>query len=178
MRRFASTVALALIVVAFTACGDDDPAADEVPPDLLVEYDWIEGSVPPPYHYEYVIEIDLSGASSITMIPDYPGDDVPRWYEEFTPSDTDLFTLWGVLVDEGAFRSSWAKDPEPPVGGSSARTTITSSAGDADIPRFSKSGSDQAAAERIHEAIESIVPATTWDDLLSRRQAYEDDYES
>ena len=49
---------------------DDDEA---VPADFHLVYNWAEGSLPPPYHYAYVIEVEADGAGVIRMTADYPG---------------------------------------------------------------------------------------------------------
>ena len=176
MRR--SVTLLVVVVLVAAACGDDDgPAADEMPADFVADYSWIEGSVPPPFHYEYTIEIRADGASQITMIPDYPGSDVPEWTVPLDIGDSGLASVWRAVVDNGVFTRSWDEDPMPPVGGSSARVLVTADGTTVSIPRFLDSSADTAAADRIYRTIEQRVPPEVWDDLLGRRQAYEDAYE-
>src|SRR5690554_3169233 len=54
-----------------------------VPADFQIEYEWHEGSLPPPYHYEYTIRIGPGAQGEIVFLPDYPSDDTPVWTEPF-----------------------------------------------------------------------------------------------
>ncbi|HUT36408.1 MAG TPA: hypothetical protein VNE39_23175 [Planctomycetota bacterium] len=51
------------------------------PADFGFRYDWREGSLPPPYHYEYTISVSPEGEGTIVFRPDYPEHDVPAWEE-------------------------------------------------------------------------------------------------
>jgi hypothetical protein len=68
-----SLVALLLVLVA--GCGaqvqgdpSGDPTAGAMPADFTGEVTYANGSVPPPYHYEWRVEFDTSTAS-ITWSP-------------------------------------------------------------------------------------------------------------
>ncbi|HMP41352.1 MAG TPA: hypothetical protein PKA05_13295, partial [Roseiflexaceae bacterium] len=79
-----------------------DPALAQRPADFALVYQWREGSLPPPYHYEYDIELQPSGLGEIRMRPDYPADGVPLWIESFSLSDSQLDSLYQVFVTQGA----------------------------------------------------------------------------
>ena len=56
---------LTLLPLALLACslfGPKGPDMTTRPADFSALYHWSEGSLPPPYHYEYSIYVDSSGA--------------------------------------------------------------------------------------------------------------------
>ena len=50
---------------------------------FTITYRWCEGTVPPPDYYEFAIQIGPENEGQIRFSPDYPGDDTPRWVENF-----------------------------------------------------------------------------------------------
>jgi hypothetical protein len=162
----------AALLIGCTSQGAAGPA----PADLLVTYEWYEGSLPPPYHYEYSIKLQADGAGEVTMIPDYPGEGVPVWSEPFSVSRPELNTLFGVMVAEGLFRENWQAMEAPPVGGSSEQLTVVAEGRTVKIPAF-PIRTQQERAEAIIGALRDVVPTTIFADLEARRAAYEAEHE-
>lgn len=174
MKRFSILLLLAGLVVG---CGDDgwpDPGA--IPDDFGVEYSWYEGSVAPPYHYEFDIDLARDGTGTIRYRPDYGSD--PEWAETFAVTEEDLEYVYSVMFDAGVFSRSWLEDPEPPVGGSVAGMTVTAAGETHEIPLDLAAASDREAMVVVYGAIEELVPLDVWRDMEERRGDFMDGYGS
>lgn len=144
---------------------------DTRPGDFTVLYEWQEGSLPPPYHYEYTIDIQPDGQGEVTMIPDYPSDTVPTWTEAFTVEQAKLDELYQLMVDKGMFSTKWQAQDMPPVGGGSDSLTVTAQGSDFHIPYFVIVRQATAASE-IVSAVAALVPREVWDKLDAQREQY------
>ncbi len=169
-----SRLSLLLPLFALLACSlfsPEAPAVDTRPDDFSARYDWYEGSLPPPYHYEYSIVIEANGAGTVEMAPDYPSEGVPVWTETFTLEPAALDALYQQLAAQGAFTTQWREEDDPPVGGSHFSTGLTANGETVEIPSFVVA--NQAAAQgQISEALVGVVPQDIWDRLEAQRQQY------
>jgi hypothetical protein len=150
---------------------DTPPLVFMIPSDLHLEYSWREGTVPPPYHYEYRIELDASGNGEILFRPDYPSEGPPEWREHFTVSLEELEALCRRIVEEGILGRQWEPipDEEAPVGGELESMRIMENARAHEIPSAIVDG---ARVEPLYRLIRSLVPETIWQSLMDRRGAY------
>ncbi len=139
--------------------------------DYSLRYSWREGSIPPPYHYEYDILFDSTGKGSVVMIPDYPRGDVPRWTEPFAVAPEAARALHASMEAEGLFTHSWPALDRPPVGGSHASLSVTAGDREVEIPNFVTPERQEHAA-RIYDAIRALVPQALWDKLEAQREGY------
>lgn len=160
-----------LIFFVLAACAQQDSALATRSEDFNVVYEWQEGSLPPPYHYEYTITVTPDGEGTIVMTPDYPAEGVPVWTETFALEPAHMDALYQLLVSNGLFHNSWQQESEPPVGGSSQSIVITAHGREITIPTF-VSAAQQEAASRIHAAMEALVPETIWAQLNAQREQY------
>jgi hypothetical protein len=153
------------------ACGAD---LSEGPPplDFQLRYDWREGSLPPPYHYEYSIVLNPNGSGMIAMVPDYPGPGVPVWEEPFSLTPNERDQLHDELISQGLVRERWREQSSPPVGGSFATLTVIRDGRTIELPAFPIE-EQRAQAEAIFSAVEAIVPQAIRDDLQRKRAEYE-----
>jgi hypothetical protein len=158
----------ALLLLAACATGAEGPP----PADFSLRYDWREGSLPPPYHYEYTITLAADGTGLMTMVPDYPGPDAPVWEEPFTVPPEEVDQLHDLMVEQGLLRERWREADDTPVGGSSASLEVTRDGKTIQIPSFPPDGQRERAAA-IFAAVEAIVPQAIRDDLERRRAEYE-----
>lgn len=172
---FTALVGLTTAMGALTACASD--ARGPVPDDLLVRYEWREGSLPPPYHYEYSIRLQSDGAGEVTMVPDYAGDEVPVWSEPFSVSREQVAQLYGVIVDRGLFSQTWRELEDPPVGGSSEMMSVVANGRIVTIPAFLPPD-QRERAEDLYAALRSLVPTAVFAGLEARRAAYVAEHES
>jgi hypothetical protein len=168
-------ILLSLTLFACSLLNPGTPTVDTRPNDFSVVYNWYEGSLPPPYHYEYTIFIAADGAGTVTMIPDYPGDDVPIWTETFALDAAALDALYAKVAAQGAFTTRWREEDDPPVGGSHFATSLTAHGETLVIPSFVPSG--QAAAQgEISDAIVAAVPPEIWAALEAQREQYVEEH--
>jgi hypothetical protein len=158
-----------LSVSWLTGCGTAAPAG--APDDFALAYAWQEGTLPPPYHYSYLIVIDADGSGTLTLTPDYAGPDVPTWVEPFQLSSEERDALYAALVAQDLLRERWRADPLPPVGGSSASLQITANRRAIALPPFVVAA-QQSRVAAMHELVEAQVPEAIWTKLLAQRDAY------
>jgi len=159
---------IALLLLA--ACGSG--AVSGPPTDFSLRYAWREGSLPPPYHYEYNITLAADGSGAMQLVPDYPGPGVPVWEAPFTLSAAEVEQLHARLIAQDLVREGWQALDTPPVGGSSATLEVRHDGRTITIPAFPLERQQRRAAASF-AAVEAIVPQTIRDDLEQRRAAYE-----
>jgi hypothetical protein len=186
--------AATLSTFALAACsqigGDTTPVAsvqtkptktpgDEMkarPEDFSVSYEWRAGSMPPPYHYEYSIQIGPGEQGKVVYRPDYDSDKVPTWTEPVTVTKQHLADLYGIVMDRKLLREKWGNVQDPPVGGSVQWAEIVSGGKTYEIPRHLQ-GFQQDAAATLYDAVKGLVPQETWDKLEAQREQYVKDYQ-
>lgn len=181
----------AAVALAIAACapgqpgtpGGEDPGTQPAPvvvpeelrmrpDDFALEYRWAEGSVPPPYHYEYVIRLEPSGEGQVVMWPDYPREGVPEWTESFSLSADELDALYETMVSEGLLTEEWTESDEPSVGGPTSSLEATAHGRQVEMPDSLETGVQMSRAAAIAEALRASVPEAIWSDLEARREAY------
>jgi hypothetical protein len=141
------------------------------PDDFSLRYEWREGSIPPPYHYEYSISIKPDGRGQVVMVPDYHSDQVPIWTETFRLQPTELDALYASLTEQGLFRQVWQAPHRLPVGSSSQTLVIVAQGKSIVLPDYVVP--EQApAAKAIYATVIELVPKSIWTELYARRAEY------
>lgn len=155
-----------------SACAPPTPAPPETrPDDFRVQYQWWAGSMPPPYYYEYRLEIEPGGSGWIILTPDYPAEQVPTYTENFSLTPGQMDDLYASLVSHGLFRQDFHPEPDPPVGGSTS--LLTAAAGGREVLVYSYTVERQRQqAEALAETVRGAVPQEVWDRLEQKRQEY------
>ncbi len=143
-----------------------------MPKDFSLEYTWIEGSMPPPHHYEYTIAIDSAGHGTVTYHPDYPEHRKPPWVEKFDVSRERLETLY-PRIRELVLDRKWKEQSDPPVGGSYSWLRATGGGRSASTPTHPIDGE---ALPKLYDEIRGLVPKAVWDDLSARREKFVREY--
>lgn len=143
------------------------------PNDFSVLYQWKEGSLPPPYHYEYRIELSSSWQGKVIMIPDYPSVAVPIWTEAFVAQSVALDKFYQLMIDEALLTNIWQAQSSLLVGGSSESMTVTANGTIITIPAFILP-QQASAATNIFTALKALVPQVIWDKLHVLRKDYID----
>ncbi len=143
------------------------------PSDFTIGYVWQEGSVPPPYHYEYVIRIDPEGRGEIVFYPDYPSHDAPCWVEAFSVAEASLNELHALIVEHDLLHRDWPEARERTIGGSQEWLEIVS---DGESVRLPSRASGDEGTFAIYALIRGLVPKAMWKVLMSRREQFERDY--
>jgi guanosine-3',5'-bis(diphosphate) 3'-pyrophosphohydrolase len=147
------------------------PLSATLPSDFHLEYAWREGTVPPPYHYEYRILLDASGNAEVLFRPDYPSEQPPEWSESFTVSLEELQGLYWRIVEGGILGRRWEPipDEEALIGGELESMEIVENGRHHQIP---SSIVDASRVESVYQHIRSLMPETIWQSLMNRREAY------
>ena len=141
-----------------------------VPGDLTLRYKWCEGSVPPPDHYEYAIEIG-PGGGRVDFCPDYPAEGVPVWGEEFRVVAGELESLHKLLIDKRMFREKWTEIENPPVGGSLEWLEISAQGARFSVPSTIE---EAETVREVYVAIRALVPDNVWAGLMARYERYQE----
>ena len=161
---------LFFVVVAGCASGAlPNGFMDTRPDDFDVLYEWREGSLPPPYHYEYQIHVAASGSAEITLTPDYPANNVPRWTETFTIPASQLDALYRRMLQLGLLSTAWRTDTHASIGGSSESMTVRAQGRQIELPVFVGPVHAPRASE-MYSALRALVPDALWDKLKMQLQ--------
>jgi hypothetical protein len=173
MKRL-SNLLLTLLAVSCIGSASFHSSTNELnarPDDFGVEYEWREGSLPPPYHYTYTVIIKPSGQSEIALTPDYPSITVPKWTEFFEVEEQVLNDLYRVMVENGLFTRKWRQLDMVPVGGSNQTLVVTAQGKLIKVEDYLVS-EQQVSAKAMYSAVQALVPKDIWERLQARRQQY------
>jgi hypothetical protein len=143
--------------------------------DFSVRYEWKEGSIPPPYYYEYTIRIGPGSGGEIVFQPDYSFNDPPVWTEKLEFTEQNLIELHALMVEKEVFERDWKQAEEPSVGGSLEWVEVAWRGKQLAIPSQLDS-EDAAIMKDVYQAIRSFVPDAVWAKLMSQREEYERAY--
>jgi len=172
--KHVSNLLLTLLAFSCIGCTTIHPSTNEQntkPDDFCVEYEWREGSLPPPYHYEYTVIINHSSRGEIALTPDYPSTTVPKWTEFFMLEEQGMNDLYRVMVENGLFTRKWLQLDAPPVGGSNQTLVVTAQGKRIKVEDFLVS-EQQVSAKVMYAAVQALVPRKIWERLQARRQRY------
>ena len=165
---------LTLLTIYCIGCAALHPSINKQstrPDDFGVQYKWREGSLPPPYHYEYSIIVKPSGRSKIVLSPDYPSVTTPKWTEFFKVEEQGLNDLYRLMVENGLFTRKWRQLDAAPVGGSNQTLVVTARGKQTKVEDYLVS-EQQASAKAMYAAVQALVPKDIWKRLQPRRQQY------
>ncbi len=169
------TMAVFTACLSLTACARMPTARPE---DFSLTLEWDTGSLPPPYHYTYIISIGPDLISKFSFQPGYaPENSDKRWVTTFELQSKDLDSLFKTLAEKEILRSKWSTD-QPLLGGQGTSLVITADGEKYTIP--SVSILTRAESEKIEEVIKIIrdyVPKTIWNEMNARRAEFEARFE-
>jgi hypothetical protein len=152
----------------------DPERVERRPGDFGFRYDWREGSVPPPYHYEYTICVSPEGEGTIVFRPDYPEDGAPAWDEHFRVSGPLLDTLHKMMLERRGTAAGWETAPDSDhVGGALEWLEVVACGERHVVP------SDllhPEAMEPVYAFIRALVPEAIWAKLRARHEAFQAAY--
>jgi len=95
--HLATAVIAAALLALLAGCGEGDDDTTMAPADFAITVDHADGSVPPPHHAVWRLEVDDTGQGVLVYTPDYPGPDVPTWRAEFDVAATAADDLYAAL---------------------------------------------------------------------------------
>ena len=146
------------------------------PRDFSVRYEWRNGSVAPPYHYEYTILLGPGTRGRMALRPGYPDPNAKpiEWTESFafTPASRDK--LRATMQARGVFSRSWQGlgSGNRPVGGGSENLQVKAGWRTSSIPAFVAGEKNQDDADAVFAAINALVPKAARARLEARREKY------
>jgi hypothetical protein len=140
-------------------------------PKFEIVYHWMEGSVPPPYHYEYSIKIQEDRTGIVSYRPDYDLEGVPVWNRYFTIPQ-ELHSRLNDLLESGKFYNYvWEQALEKNVGGSLEWCDGIIENHEFHIPTELTRG-DADKAGPLYLLFKHLGPDEMWDDLDQMRKEY------
>jgi hypothetical protein len=145
----------------------------ERPDDFSIYYSWREGSLPPPYHYEYSVYLGPQTEGKIVFYPDYPMDKPSAWQESFSIDDKALGELYTLIKEKQLFTRHWNEIEDPPVGGSLEWMEIIAEENHIIIPSAIK---ESDILDDIYITIRSLVPKEIWAKLMRQYDKYQRKY--
>ena len=143
------------------------------PEDFSIQYWWREGSVPPPYHYEYSIYLGPGSMGKVIFYPDYPMDKPPVWTETFSIDDKALNELYDLIIEKGLFDKRWSEIEDPPVGGSLEWLEVVAHECHIVVP---SAINEYQVVNDVYSMIRSLVPKRLWSKLMRQRDQYQRKY--
>lgn len=167
-----------ILMAALVGCGNttDAASADSSDPatstasgptcdaDTTGTIEYARGSLPPPYHYSWVLQF-RADSGSMTLQGGYADDADARWSADFTLTATASAELCRLVVDAAGGSDAGAE--EPPPGSSSTQVTLTDGAG----RRLDQELRD--VPELAGEVI-GVLPDGVWTGLDAKFQAWSD----
>ena len=170
-RLAALMLSLALGAMAIAGCGGDEepPTPTGAPSDFVLSFEHIEGTVPPPFHFEWRVEFDADGAGSATYAPDYPGKGVPRYQATFEVDQSERDDLYETLSSRGTLIDLQAAE-NPPVGGPRDTATITARDEIYRVPAYDSGG--DPPLRYLTPRIQDLVPARDWERFEREAKRY------
>lgn len=177
-------IVLVISLLMLAACSqlliETQPDLSQLPtktvPDFSLLFKWNTGTLPPQYTYTYTIILG-PGKGRLEYQPGYADDSSQQWMVDFTVSEKQMHDLYEYLNSQDMFRSSWKKG-EPMMGAPGTRLILEAYGRQYNIPSISiLASSEYARVDAAMEAIRALVPQTIWDEMETRQEEYEANYE-
>lgn len=163
MRRLMALAATALV---FVGCGAGAPS--ERPDDFAFSFSYMQGSLPPPAHYEWDLTVSPNGTATYEYTPDYPDAGVPVYTEEFTLDDGELDSIYSAMREADVLADF--DGGEPTTGGATQTASITAGGETYEVPAFAD-GTEQPL-DAVLEEVGDLVPAEIGEDIERRADRY------
>lgn len=136
-----------------------------------ITLDWREGSVPPPYYYEYRIIVDARGVGEVTMRSGYPPQ-AEEWREAFKAPLAQIASLREVVGQHPRSAEAAARAASVPPSIGAGRTSVHVVSDDATIDESDATPSQREWVGRIRTVLNALVPSPVWRDLEDKRKRY------
>jgi hypothetical protein len=135
---------------------------------FALRYEWVEGAVPPPYHYEWTIELQ-NRQGIISFYPDYPQQGVSPWVKNFQVPGGQFNYLVETLHTSRVFRTHWQQPEEVSAGGAHDSLTVWLEGQTYQVPPIRTPGANRAM-QPVWQAVKACVPKPVWDELFQKRE--------
>jgi hypothetical protein len=144
-------------------------------PKFEITYQWSEGSVPSPYHYEYSIKIQEDRICVVTYRPDYDVEGVPVWHRYFIIPQGLYSSLYDLLETGGFYKISWKQGLAVNLGGSQEWCDGIIKNHEFHIPT-GLIREDAGKVEPLYILFKQLGPEDMWADLEQMRKEYMNKY--
>jgi len=169
-----------LALVCFALAFPSTASAQDVPQDFSVNYQWMNGSLRPPFHYAYQLSIRASNESAVVMVMGYPTvfDDITKWKEPLHPTQEQIKVLYDFIETNKLSPGVWTHNdgvPHPaPTGGQSCSIFIVARNLGYSVPCNSYDVDEEylPKQQEFLKIIADFVPAATWAILNGKRDDY------
>jgi hypothetical protein len=128
------------------------------PEDFSFEYRWQLGSVPPPYYYEYTIQVNADGSGGIELLPDYPMHHPVMRTASLSLNRDTLEYLFDEMQKAGLFENTCQLVDNNWIGGSKSTLVVHALGKDYRVP-YSISSADMRRLESVFLAIQELIPS-------------------
>lgn len=178
--RTGVVLALALLLVGCAQRSPGTPVGDDtvdsvavMPADFGGTVDYANGSVPPPYHYEWRVTVTATTAE-VEWRPGYD-DEVAPWRNSVDITGEQREHLYDRLREIGVFELA-PDTSEGLAGGSTGSFELVADGKTHDSGTLGMSRAGQDVLEEIVDAIEELVPADVWDGFRDQQEQWATDH--
>ncbi len=137
--------------------------------DLLIEFSYAAGTMPPPHHYSYTLNIDINGRGLIEYIPDYDFDGVPVWSYSFVLADESLAAVKNGVETILKITDRIKRVEKRTVGGSLKSAVIYSEQG---VIKIQSDIESNPVVDEFYSSIKGAIP----DEINERIKADRENY--
>lgn len=181
MRRYLVTVLASAFVLAslVAGCARTEPGtpsagatagpAATMPGDFTATIEYGNGTVPPPYHFEWRLRVTESDAE-LSWRPGYQ-EDAPVWKETVPVDRAGREQLYERLRTAGAFDPAPAEEPGL-AGGSSGSVEVVADGRTYETGQLSSSREGQEVIDELRTAAHELVPVRVWDGMQDKHDAW------
>jgi len=128
------------------------------PEDFSFTYRWQMGSVPPPYYYEYTVQVNPDGAGTIELLPDYPVHHPEKRVVTIRLDTKTMGTLYEEMQNAGVFDQPFQLVDTNWLGGSKSSLDVHAEEKDFHVPS-AISSADARRLEPVYLAIQELLPS-------------------
>lgn len=143
--------------------------------DLTLTYQYDNGSLPPPHHFEYSVHISTGLAGNLLFQPDYGDEGSCSWVEHFVVTTEQLDSLYRAMLRHKMLRTRWKLQLRPIVGGSHSWLRFAVSGKDYQVPA-ELVPTQRESVQEVYEMVRNLVPQPVWDQMWLRYDQYKKDH--
>ena len=175
MRSFNAILSMVGLILFTVGCS---ARGSVVPEDFSLSFYWDTGSLPPQYHYAYVVTIGPGLQGELDFIPGYGNTEgAHQWVTAFEISSEALQDVYTFFAENDLLRSRW-QTGRGLIGGSSTSIILKAFGKETHIPSISElKNEDKQLIEQSMNVIRALFPASVWDEMNTRQMEFENSFQ-